>query len=343
MHDVATFGWVARGVASGARWRKDPADWLAAVGAPATAQRLSRKAAISGGTADTWGSPFVGDGRGVINSYLDSLQSRSVLARIIADNAVHRTPINRAIGFVATNATGWIVGNGAPIPLSKLALAKGALPPQTAAAMLVCSDELLADISSAGQAEFNRALSDAVALVVDQTFLDALLDDSDLTVIDASSDDDPYPIMQSAVNALGTPSRRALYWIAGERAATALACLGSSSGGPAFPAMSPSGGEACGLPVLVTDAVDQHDLLLLDASGLAADLADVSLRASNAPAIEMSDAPVNDASAPAAASMVSMFATDSTALLCLVTFGVEAIRPAVVKIQNAAWGETNSA
>jgi len=80
-----------------------------------------------------------------------------------------------------------------------------------------------------------------------------------------------------------------------------LSAKTTPDGTPAFPAMSPLGGEVSGIPAVTSDALTTtsagSSMLLVDASGIAADTATITLARSTVAALQSDTAPSNNASA----------------------------------------------
>jgi len=117
-----------------------------------------------------------------------------------------------------------------------------------------------------------------------------------------------------ATNSIGSAK---LYFIAAPNVAKMASALADASGVDAFPGMSPMGGELVNSPCLVSSAVPSGELYLIDASGFAADAGPVTVDASLQADVQMDTAPSMTSSGPTAASKVSMFATNSAALRCM--------------------------
>jgi hypothetical protein len=107
--------------------------------------------------------------------------------------------------------------------------------------------------------------------------------------------------------------------------------------------MTPVGGTLRGLPFLVSEAVDDDQLVLLDAGALAGDLGDVTMRASGAASVQMLDNPTNNSATATGTTLVSMWQTDSVVLACVLAFGIEQLRPAIASVTDIGWGGGPSA
>jgi hypothetical protein len=336
---------VGRALCAGQRLKMDAVTWAEQHSLPAAAIRILKGTVPAGATTSgNWAEGALGDTRQATAAFLASLQTRSVFARIVADNAITRLPFNRRVGFVSANATGWILGDGKPTPLSRLEVGSGTIAPRKAAAMLAMSDEFALDAGPVVESAFTRALRDGVSRVVDQELFDLLMADTGFTPI-ASSGADAEDAMLDLHRALAAlqPSSESLYWVGNRDLAIRASCLLASGGGLLFENMTPVGGELLGIPFLISNSLDDGQLVLLDAAALAGDLggdAGMTMRASSVADIEMSDSPANDSSVPTGASMTSLFQTNSVALLTTVAFGVEKLRNAVALVENVGWAGT---
>jgi hypothetical protein len=271
--------------------------WAEMNRAPERALRILKSGAIPAGTTSDadWAGNAMGDYNASILAFFESLRTTSVFFRLVADNALRRVPLRQRVGIVSGSAAGWIVGEGKPVPLSKLTLKNGVLEPVRAAAQIVLTDELWRNVSTAGQLVVGRELKQSLGDAVDRTFVDLIVDPSTdgSAVFDSSGPDteDVYADLRRALFAVGSGSGSALYWIAGTNVAKRASCLGPA----VFEAMSPLGGELVNLPCLASSAIDADTLYLLDASRIAADAATIELRASSQASIEMESNPDHDA------------------------------------------------
>jgi hypothetical protein len=101
--------------------------------------------------------------------------------------------------------------------------------------------------------------------------------------------------------------------------------------------MTPNGGEIAGVPVLVSSQAPTdssgHSAVLIDGSAIVGDSDTVAVDASENAALQLASNPASDAQ-----SLVSMFQTNSTALLATRWFGFELIRSnGVAVLSGATW------
>jgi hypothetical protein len=338
---TANFPWLARAIALRAKAAVGEVDtWAERNRAPERVQRILKSGAIPAGTtldAD-WAGDAMGDYRASIAAFFESLRTTSAFFRLLADNALRRVPLRQRVGIISGGATGWVFDEGKPARLSQMTLRNGVLEHVRAAALVVMTDELWRNVSTAGQLAFARELKGAVSDAVDGAFLDLIVDVSSdgSEVIESSGTDGDNALtdLRRALLAVGSSSNAALYWIAAPDVAKRASALGPNL----FPAMSALGGELLNLPCLVSSAADAGSLYLIDASRIAADAATVELRASSHASIEMESSPDHDAASGQEAALVSMFQTGATALMATVLFGAEpTAADCVAIVQNIEW------
>jgi hypothetical protein len=110
--------------------------------------------------------------------------------------------------------------------------------------------------------------------------------------------------------------------------------------------MSPAGGTIGTVPVHASDAIS-NSALLIDAAGLVTADGGLEVKAGAHASLEMDSEPSMAAAAgsplaPAAATMVSMFASDSIALKTERRFGFVPIRDCAVELTGVVWGTSGS-
>ena len=110
------------------------------------------------------------------------------------------------VGVTTANGTGYVVGEGLPVPLSRIELAKQMLEPVTAAALIVVSDALMNNLTSPGQMFFSSILQAALGNVVDEKFFEIIDAGTDATVFTSSGDtaDDILTDLRTALNAVNS-------------------------------------------------------------------------------------------------------------------------------------------
>ena len=216
---------------------------------------------------------------------------------VYSEGGFVRAPINARVALTTISASRLALGEGAVVPLSPVTIQTVSVTPTKVVNLIVVSDELLKDVSAAGQTAFNRALMGAMADAVDKVFVARLLGDAGAFTAASSG-----PLATNAKNDLRTAllnvnssSGGKLYWIAGVNTAKRASTLADSAGGDAFAAMSPLGGELANLPSIVSSGIAADSLVLIDASGIAADAGPPTVTATTEADVQMDTAPVGTA------------------------------------------------
>ena len=309
-------------------------DWAVANRRPAGAIRLLKAAVAGGSTADpAWGGAFVPDVTGAATAFQEWTGIESFLYRGINEVTFVPVPLNSRIGTFAGNATGWVVGEGRPTPLSRLHLDNLLLSSISANALIVVTDTLVQNVSRAGQITWGKLLRGALANVVDTRALSLIIDGSTPRFSSLGSDD-PMNDIRALLASVQSSGSSKLYWLMSVDVAKIASTFPTL-----FPAMSASGGEMVGLEAVVTSGLEPGNIALLDGSGIAAGANGIEVRVSSQADIEMLDNPAQNALTGGGASMVSMFQADSTALMLTANFGVKRLRDDAVAIMDGVeWG-----
>jgi hypothetical protein len=332
---AAVLGWIARGQAVASRgYPGDAANWLAANGAPERAQRIVKAAIGAGTTTDSdLGSYGIS-----IGQWSEACRTRSVFYRLLADGAFVAMPMYTPIGIAVGTLSGALVDEGAGTPVGKVKIGNVQLLPHKAVALIVVTQELLRDVSSAGQTLFNRELLGAISDAVDSAVFEMLIDTSSPSIASTS----PLADLRAALLAVNSVGLARLYWVAAPDVAKLASTLSITDGGPAFAAASATGGELANLPLLVSSGLGAGTLALLNGSGIAANGLAPVVSVSTQADIAMDTAPPMNATTPTPAQMVSMFQTNSAAVKAIAEFAVEKLRDdavtTVTGINATTWG-----
>ncbi|CAN7343516.1 phage major capsid family protein [Bosea sp. LjRoot237] len=325
---------VARFVALG---RGDAMQSLALAQAERASELALRyiKSAAGSLSDPTWGGAL--DGRAeVISAFVESLRSKSVFARLLADGMT-RLPLKTRAAIVTANATAWATGEGMPISVSAMSLAGSALEERKAAALIVLSNELIRSTSPAARALLDASLKSAVADAIDASFLDIVTDG--LTPIAATGTTPAAALtdLRTLLGLVNTTGAGSLYFLMGADVANRAATLAGSDSTLTFPAMGPLGGEMLNTPALVSSAMLSGQIALLDATGIAGEIEAVTVSLSDQASIEMDSAP---SSPPNAATVLrSLWQENKVAILARAYFGAEVIRAgSIAALDGIAWG-----
>lgn len=289
--------------------------------APSRVLNILARASVGGITSDDSSGEALVDLAVAQSAFFGSLRNRSVFFRLL-DSGFRRVPLRTHLGIVSASATGWIVGEGEPKPLSRLTLSNPALTPKKAVALIVTTDEIARDTSAAGQSLITQELRGCVSDVVDESFFDAVMVGAPSTPSVGMIDDLTTLLDQVNVSGAG-----ALFWCMSVDVGNRLSLILDDHGD-----MSPQGGEFVGLPALVSGTIPAGTLRLVNAAAIAANADAISLDASNQVDIHMRDDPETEAQ------LTSMWQTGSVCLKAEVAFAAERTRnDAVAEITDISW------
>lgn len=296
--------------------------------------RILRSAVAAGTMADAaWAGDLAGYGI-IAAGFIESLRSLSVFDRMFSDGAIRRIPLRTRLAVATSAIVGSEVGEGANIPVNSMAFAASGLDARKVQALVAVTNEVLDGTTSAGAALLATELRGGVASATDAAFLADLL--AGAPTINGSAS--PLTDLGNLLDVVNTKGAGKPYLVVAPRTANRLATKATTGGEQAFPGMTPNGGEIAGVPVLVSDqapAPDSsgHGAILIDGSAIVGDSDTVAVDASENAALQLASDPASGAQ-----QLVSMFATNSTALLATRWFGFELIRDSgIAVLSGAAW------
>ena len=300
---------------------------------------LRSKTGVAGGTTgdNDFGS-VLSDIKIASDAFFASLTTQSVFCRML-DGGIRRTPMRTHIGAVALGISAYAVGEGKAMPLSRLSLRNPELTPHKVAAMVAFSTEVAKSSDPAALALIDTELRNAVATVLDADFFNLLTDTSmssthsiGNTVDDVRSD---LKTLLDAVNACGVGQ---LFWCAAPDVANAASTMEWPVG-----TVSPTGGELCHLPFLVSDTIAPGVLRLVNASAICGNVGTIDIALAGQAGIQMADASSMDAGGPTIGPMVSLWQSNMVAVRAAVSFAAEKIRAdAVAELTGIDWGATGT-
>lgn len=297
------------------------------------AAQVIRSAVSAGTMADAAWAGNVAGYNAIAAGFIESLRSLSVFDRLLADGAVRRIPLRTRLAISTVATVGSEVGEGVNIPVSSMAFAASGLDSRKVQALIAVTNEVLDGTTSAGAALLSTELRGGVASATDAAFLASLL--TGAPTIDGSAS--PLADLGNLLDVVNTTGTSKPYLVVAPRTANRLATKATTGGEQAFPGMTPQGGEIAGVPVLVSSQAPTdssgHSAVLIDGSAIVGDSDTVAVDASENAALQLASNPASGAQ-----SLVSMFQTNSTALLATRWFGFELIRSnGVAVLSGAAW------
>lgn len=292
------------------------------------------KSAVAGGDTTTsgWASELVYN-RNLVDQFIEVLRPQTIIGRI---PGLTRVPFNVRIAGASSGTSANWVGQGKPIPVSKMVTTSTSLGIAKAAGLVVLTQELVRSSDPSAELMVQNDLIAAIAQFLDQQFIDpnyaAVTNVSPASITYGITGLQPTGTTSTTLRAdvqtlFGTwitnnldPS--SAVWVMTPTSALAISLMLTSLGTPVFPQMTPSGGTFMGYPVIVSQSAqvtaspDQGSLIVLINAReiLLADDGQVVIDASAEASLEMLDNPTNNAAAGTPTTMVSMYQTNSVAL-----------------------------
>ena len=224
------------------------------------------KSAAAAGTLTGWGSPFASF-QNLSTAFLSSLSAISVFDALWP--SMIQAPPRSTVIAVSTTLTGGPVAEANVKPAGKLSLTGSDLDVVKCAAFVAISSELLRSGTPNAISILQTELRTAIARACNSTFLPLLVAGTSV----ASSGVTPLGVRQdlrtllSLVN-YGVDSK--LFFITTRTIAGALAMLPDTNGNQAFPNAVVSGGSIGGIPIIPCAEVTAGEIILVDASQVAA-------------------------------------------------------------------------
>lgn len=299
------------------------------------------KAAVSAGTTTdpTWAGPLV-EYQAFAGDFVDFLRPQTIIGKFGANGipALFQVPFNVKIpGQTSGGSAAW-VGEGAPKPLTKFDFSTVELRWAKVANIAVLTDELVRFSNPSADTLVRNALAAAIIERIDIDFVDpakaAVANVSPASITNgitpvashgstaADIRADVAAVFGKFIQARMSPTSGV--WIMGSTTALALSQYRNALGQQEFNGVSLNGGTFEGLPVIVSDYVPAGAggsptvgslLILANASDIyLADDGQVVVDASREASLQMDSAPSNHSGTPTAATMVSMFQTNSIAI-----------------------------
>jgi HK97 family phage major capsid protein/HK97 family phage prohead protease len=268
---------------------------------------LMVKAAVAPGdtTTPAWAGVLV-QIQNAENEFLELLRPATILGKI---PNLRPVPFNTQVPLQTGGGTyGW-VGQGAPKPVSKLALTTTAIQFSKAAGIIVLTEELVKLSSPSAEAIVRADMIAGIAQFLDQQFIDPLV--AVVTNISPASITNGAPTAASSDNAstdlstiLGAFSTAnyplaSITLIMSEKNALAMGMLRDASGNKVFPSMGVGGGTAEGIPVVASNAAAGNVIGLSGPNILYAEEGPVTIDVSREASVLMDSAPMNPPDATA--------------------------------------------
>ena len=312
------------------------------------------KAAVQGGSTDTWGAELVTINNRYNGDFIEYLYSKTVYDQL----PLRTIPANVQIKGQDGAATAYWVGESKAIPATKADYMNVNMTPLKVAALAVVSNELLKYSDPSAEMLVRDALVQASSQRVDQTFISTAAAVSGVSpagilngVSPISSSGSDIAGLIEDIKALYAPfiaanNASGLSFVTTESLGKAISLMQTPLGAFQFPGIGANGGALLGDPVVTGGNVPAGALVLLKPSDIYR-IGDTGIEVSisREAYIEQDTVPTGATDTPTAASAngTSMFQEESTAIKVVRPINFAKRRASAVQwINNADYGAVTS-
>lgn len=296
------------------------------------------KAAAAAGSLSGWGSPLA-PFQNLSLAFLGSLTGISAFDALWP--SMLQAPLRTSIISVSAPLSTGPIAEANVKPTSRLSLSASDLDSIKCAAFVAVTAELLKSGTPAASAILERELRTAIARATNSIFLPLLVPGATI----ASSGVTALGVRQDLRTLLANVSTGAdskLFLIVTRKIAEAWSVLPDSSGAAAFPTATVNGGQIGGMTVVVVDEATDGEIILVDATQVAAGSDGFVLDSSNQASLQL-DTPGNSP-VTASTSMTSLWQNDLVAVRAERYIGAKLLRAsAVAKITGASYSGNSPA
>ena len=267
--------------------------------------------------------------------------------------SLRRVPFRVPLIGQSSGGQGYWVGEGKAKPLTKFDFTRTTLEPLKVANIAVLTEEVLRDSSPSAEVIVRDSLRDALVARLDTDFIDpakaasagvspASITNGATAIASTGTDADAVrldirALFQVFINANNAPNTGV--WLMSASNALALSLMVNALGQPEFSGISMAGGVFFGLPVIVSEYVGSNVILVNASDIYEADEGGIAIDMSREASLEMSDAPTHNSTTPTAASLVSLWQTNSVGIRAERTINWARRRPAsVAYLTGVQWG-----
>ena len=286
------------------------------------ARNIISKAAVN--PLSLSGNAQLADYRTLISGFVNALASTGAFDGMLS--SMRQMPIATTVGAVSTSVQGFVVVEGSAKQVSRLSLTSGALEPQKAHALVAVSNELLKFGGPEVQALISRDLINAAVVAVDGGFLTTLLSGVAVGTSSGQTAEAVRADLAVLLSAVQTDQTSRLFIITTPLVCKMWAAMGATAtnGAPAFESMTPQGGAILNIPVIASDAVTAGQVVLCDATGVAAGSDQILLSVVPDGTLIPNSAP--DSPQTAATNVISLWQLNQTAILAERWWSAERLR-----------------
>lgn len=330
---------------------------------PQVIEAIRQKANVTGNSVGSsgGGSNLVYN-QNLTGEFIELVRPQTILGRLAG---FRRVPFNIRVGSQSSGSTAYWVGEGKPIPVSRLGTSEVTLGMAKAAGLVVLTKELMMSSQPSAELLVRDDLVRTNVKFIDEQFIQpdyaavANVNPASITngVTPTAASGTALTNVKQDVNTLiksfitNQVPVTGLAWVMHPNLALAFSLMQNAVGQSEFPQMGLTGGTFYGLPAVASESAAQAGsvvagegqlLVLVNVSEiLLADDGGLDVEASSEASIQMLDNPTNDVTTPTATTMVSMFQTDSVALKLVRAINWAKRRSNVVQyIKDAAYTPT---
>jgi hypothetical protein len=258
------------------------------------------------------------------------VRERSLIGRIAGLRAI---PLQTRLISAATGVSGAWVAEGKAIPVGKSSYAVDLLPPRKVAALTVLTKELLESSDPTAELLIRDELVGALTDVIDLSFIDP--SNAGVDGVEPAAITNGAPATAATGDALAD-LRDLIAAFPGDLERAVL--IGSPQSFAALhdplglPNLGVRGGEALGIPAIPSKKAGDT-VALVDPDSIAIGEAEMDLRIARQASIEMVDNPAGGAAPdPSPVQLVSLYQTNSVAIMAEKVINWEVARPAVATL-----------
>ncbi len=330
---------------------------------PQVLEAIRQKANVTANSAGSsgGGSNLVYN-QNLTGEFIDMVRPMTIIGRL---PGFRRVPFNIRVGSQASGSTGYWVGEGKPIPVSRIGTSEVTLGMAKAAGLVVITKELMMSSEPSAEMLVRDDLIKTNVKFIDEQFIQpdyaasANVSPASITngVTPTAATGTALTNVKQDVNTLikafitNQVPVTGLAWVMHPNLALAFSLMQNAVGQAEYPQMTLTGGTFYGLPAVASEAATQAGspvsgegqlLVLVNVNEiLLADDGSADVEASSEASIQMLDNPTNDVTTPTPTTMVSMFQTDSIALRAVRHINWAKRRSNVVQyIKDAAYTPT---
>ncbi len=254
----------------------------------------------------------IADYSAISTGFVSALANVGAFDAIVA--SMQRVPLGTAtVGAVNSAATAYSLAEGSMKPISKLGLTSQQATPQKAHAVLVITQELARSAVPGSLDLIERGLRDAVAAITDAQFFSTVLTGVSGLTSSGQTAEAVRADISYMLRLITTGQGSRLFVVTTPLICKVWSMLTDGRGLSAFPDLGPQGGTINQIPVLVSDGLLTGQVVVVDASGIAANPGTVNLQNFENGIVASDSAP--DSPVTATTSFESLWQMNKTAVV----------------------------